>query len=563
MFKSIKRYFKDTSVFRKNIIHAILSGNLENFKKLIEDNDYDVNNNFNNKTLIIQVLILNRTNTLLDMIKYLVDKGADINKEAFINNKVPLYYAALYNKLEIVKYLVEHGADINIKLSGKNEISILYDLIRYDENSLSLNIVKYLVEKGAKTDIFDDEGKSLLYWARENNPLIYRYLKGISENKGPKSDKLYDGYSKSDILLFNQIFSNPEDYSICPVCLEYTERTDGCRYMKHQCEEPYNKKLFDLYSVNEEIEWCTICGRICNDHRHYKYASPTSDKIPELEPYAASTAGYFGGEKECIEGGGGGFKEKVRRLYTLISEACKLQSEIGSIKDIEARTKLSDESWKSANDKNLNVSNYIKNKEFKFDCIFQEKINTKNNNNTNNNNNNNNNNKRPNNETDLVPKIHKSPNNICCAIGDSHDDKRVVWEFQHKQKDGSLFDHKSCMFCVEDLIEAIKSNTIDGRCFIPQCESKLYPDELKYILDSNNLDNSEQNMLKEFYTVYKRLFNKSMKGGGYSSTPLLRHIIAETCKLYSKKKNKTYKNKIKRVGNNKNNNNNSNKSRKR
>jgi ankyrin repeat protein len=49
----------------------------------------------------------------LDIVKYLVGKGADVNAK---NNKgrTPLFNAVFYD-LEVVKYLVKKGEDINAK----------------------------------------------------------------------------------------------------------------------------------------------------------------------------------------------------------------------------------------------------------------------------------------------------------------------------------------------------------------------------------------------------------------------------------------------------------------
>ncbi|CAK9253192.1 unnamed protein product, partial [Sphagnum jensenii] len=46
----------------------------------------------------------------LDVVKYLVEKGADV-KAANKYGYTPLHWAASSGKLDIVKYLVEKGAD--------------------------------------------------------------------------------------------------------------------------------------------------------------------------------------------------------------------------------------------------------------------------------------------------------------------------------------------------------------------------------------------------------------------------------------------------------------------
>lgn len=50
----------------------------------------------------------------LDVVKYLVDHGANVNMQA-INSWTPLHDAAYRGLVDIVKYLVDHGADLAVK----------------------------------------------------------------------------------------------------------------------------------------------------------------------------------------------------------------------------------------------------------------------------------------------------------------------------------------------------------------------------------------------------------------------------------------------------------------
>ncbi|ORX82475.1 ankyrin, partial [Anaeromyces robustus] len=47
-------------------------------------------------------------------VKYLVEHGADVNKQSN-DSTTPLFYACINGHENIVKYLVEHGADVNKK----------------------------------------------------------------------------------------------------------------------------------------------------------------------------------------------------------------------------------------------------------------------------------------------------------------------------------------------------------------------------------------------------------------------------------------------------------------
>ncbi len=89
----------------------------------------------------------------------------------------PLHLAAGNGKLDIVKYLINKGASIDVR-------DCFYQTPLYwAAKSGELDMVKYLVNKGASVDIEDSYGWTALYWAVENeNFYIAEYLikeKGI------------------------------------------------------------------------------------------------------------------------------------------------------------------------------------------------------------------------------------------------------------------------------------------------------------------------------------------------------------------------------------------------
>ncbi|CAB4029249.1 Ankyrin repeat-containing domain, partial [Paramuricea clavata] len=82
----------------------------------------------------------------LEIVKYLVEHGADVNLYASRSDS-PLHTAASSGSLEIVKYLVEHGANVNLNSS------IVGTALHSAASSASLEIVKYLVEHGANVNL--------------------------------------------------------------------------------------------------------------------------------------------------------------------------------------------------------------------------------------------------------------------------------------------------------------------------------------------------------------------------------------------------------------------------
>lgn len=103
----------------------------------------------------------------LDIVKYLVEKGADV----YDDKNVAVGYASMRGHLDVVKYLVENGADIRdnddwalIRASQFGQIDVVkylvengadvktcnYGAVRWALNCNRLDVVKYFVEKGVK-----------------------------------------------------------------------------------------------------------------------------------------------------------------------------------------------------------------------------------------------------------------------------------------------------------------------------------------------------------------------------------------------------------------------------
>ena len=88
-----------------------------------------------------------------EMVKYLVEKGADMNYAHPMTKMTAFHLAAFDNFDNIVKYLAEKGADVNIKM--KADISIVR--VMKDEGDRGANMVKLLTSLGVKDDGCNDE----------------------------------------------------------------------------------------------------------------------------------------------------------------------------------------------------------------------------------------------------------------------------------------------------------------------------------------------------------------------------------------------------------------------
>ncbi|GAV53589.1 hypothetical protein ZYGR_0AK00910 [Zygosaccharomyces rouxii] len=84
-------------------------GNLETAKRLIEEDGYDVNDQDNAGNTALHEAALNGH---LDVVKLLVDHGADVNVQSYEMFKdTPLIDASANGHLPVVKFLLESGAD--------------------------------------------------------------------------------------------------------------------------------------------------------------------------------------------------------------------------------------------------------------------------------------------------------------------------------------------------------------------------------------------------------------------------------------------------------------------
>jgi uncharacterized protein len=82
----------------------------------------------------------------MDVVKYLLSKGADINYIHPVAHHTAFHLAALNGNEEMVKFLAKSGADVNIKL--KADVS----LIRYFRDEGNKHMVELLTGLGVKDD---------------------------------------------------------------------------------------------------------------------------------------------------------------------------------------------------------------------------------------------------------------------------------------------------------------------------------------------------------------------------------------------------------------------------
>jgi len=91
-----------------------------------------------------------------ETVKYLISIGADVNAKRD-NNRTPLFEATLCGKTEIVKYLVSAGADVNVKTSGGNT------MLHYAAEKGYIEIVEFLISMGLDVNVQGLYGRTPLH----------------------------------------------------------------------------------------------------------------------------------------------------------------------------------------------------------------------------------------------------------------------------------------------------------------------------------------------------------------------------------------------------------------
>jgi len=169
IFENFKFYDND---FIKMLLYQYknkTSTSVTNLNGIISNKQYRISSNYSIKNFqdyFVSVCEYGKVN----VVKYLNDYGADVNKKSS-NNMTPLYCACEKGNEKVVKFLIEHGADVN-KENKYNETP-LYCACRNGNEK----IVKYLIDRGADIKIVDILGYSPLFMACESgNENLVKYL---------------------------------------------------------------------------------------------------------------------------------------------------------------------------------------------------------------------------------------------------------------------------------------------------------------------------------------------------------------------------------------------------
>ena len=101
----------------KNVVEALFAQDFKTFQDYL-DKGGNINGTFHEVPLIF--IAINRSTNDLTAIKFLLEKGININFFSDRFKRTPLEHAIRIKKIEAVQMLLKHGADVNMLFDLKS-----------------------------------------------------------------------------------------------------------------------------------------------------------------------------------------------------------------------------------------------------------------------------------------------------------------------------------------------------------------------------------------------------------------------------------------------------------
>ncbi|ETS80440.1 Palmitoyltransferase AKR1 [Pestalotiopsis fici W106-1] len=141
---------------QEDIMQLARLGNIQAMEKLFEKGDFDATYSDDEGITPLHWAAINNQYA---MVKFLIEKGADINKKGGESVATPLQWAAQRSNYYTVNLLLQHGADPLITdAQGYNTLHIS----TFNGNMMLLTL---LLHQGIPVDVADSYGHSALMWA--------------------------------------------------------------------------------------------------------------------------------------------------------------------------------------------------------------------------------------------------------------------------------------------------------------------------------------------------------------------------------------------------------------
>ena len=176
--------------------------------------------NKNGETVLIVASSIGHT----EIVELLIQKDASLDIKD-TSGETALMIASSEGHDKVVELLIEGGANLDLQdYLGRTAI-IMASTIGY------IGIVRLLIAGGADLDIKDSLGRTAFDYAKNEE------IRNLLSPSSPKPTEKWKGLTQSDISAYDTYFDdeNGIKYSLCPICLNYSERSEGCMYMSHNC----------------------------------------------------------------------------------------------------------------------------------------------------------------------------------------------------------------------------------------------------------------------------------------------------------------------------------------
>ncbi len=218
----------------------------------------------------------------LDIVKYLVSKGADVAA----NNNFAVSHSAGKGYLDVVMFLVEHGADISVEY---------YQPFRWACENGHINVVKYLMEMSPNAMI--DTIRMCKYNEDEmalcKNTTHYGIIEEPQKHSLPKRDQPPQTlHSQSMIHMLEPSHSPSYDSDVYRRTIPSTHPMQTCSKYYLQSNEPitsvltyvfeYSINYASLYGHDKIIEYILSLLEINNNESESESESETNIKHKEL-----------------------------------------------------------------------------------------------------------------------------------------------------------------------------------------------------------------------------------------------------------------------------------------
>lgn len=460
----------------------------------------------------------------VNILNMLLDAGADVNpasgtkvpttpreKKTIYDqnrgipyNSAPLIIAIDKSRWSSLKVLLDRGADPNLRVPYGT--ALVFSLLRASQTAINIILAHPSTNLYARNDLPGFGEGTVVDYARAGRFHPF-YNDLILNTAGPH----WRGFSRADIANLNSIFFlnalERNDFSLCPVCLKFSHRIEGCLYMHHNCKAEagagyYNKPLYEKYKNDEgNIFWCTCCGRIALGHRHYMpseyhHAPMLMPPNPAPDPF----------EEDCSRtNGGGGPFEKFVRFDRLRVKAKELMGQIGVVADEVAKRDMVHAMW-------TGIFGLFQDQIDAYRLKYQQRmptvsiinfptnlpnlppipVRTI---------------ERPLVNRELMPEFHPVAEGLINSYMGAPAD---VIQFHHRRGDGTVNDHIGD-YISKDGLEAFLEGVIAskgerlGYCWNPLCTAMMHPDEVKPFVD--------EDVYKRYVEAFNRKFSGAQGGG--------------------------------------------------